>query len=55
MGVGELEVSGANFMWRRRLLGSCDLESSEIDDRDHEQARHNFSGDAGSCLPLKAL
>ena len=34
--------------------GTYQLESSGIEDRDHEQARHNFSGDAGSWLPRKA-
>jgi hypothetical protein len=52
--VGELEVSGATFLWRRNFLGTCHLESSEMDDRDHEQARHNFSGEAtrGCCAKL---
>src|SRR5262249_2650211 len=30
VGVGELEVSRATFLWRRSFLGTCHLESSEI-------------------------
>jgi hypothetical protein len=55
-GPGELEVSRANFFPGGGIFsGTWHFESSEIDDRDHEQAHQNFSDDAGLPLPRKAL
>ena len=56
MGVEELEVSGANFFAGGGIfLGTWHLESSEIEDRGLEQARHNLRADAGLWLSRKAL
>ena len=45
-GLGSWKLAGLTFLWRRSFSRTCHLESSEIDDRDREQARHNFSGEA---------
>ena len=54
VGVGELEVSGANFFLEEESCSTWHFESSEIDDRHHEQARHNFSDDAGLVVAAQS-
>ena len=54
-GLESWKLAELTFMWRKSLLGTCRLESSEIEDPDHEQTRHNFSRDAGSWLSRKAI
>jgi hypothetical protein len=48
VGLESWKLAGLTFMWRLEgvFLGTCHLESSEIDDRDYEQARHTFNCDA---------
>ena len=54
-GGGGVEASGLTLLWRSSLSSTWHFESSEIEDRDQKQARHNVSNDACSCLLRKAL
>jgi len=52
-GLESWKLAGLTFLWRRSFSRTCHLESSEIDDRDHEQARHGFGDHPGSWLRAK--
>ena len=56
MDLGSWKLAGLTFFLEGGIFsGTWHFESSEIDDRDHEQAHQNFSDDAGLPLPRKAL
>ena len=46
-GLDSWKLAEPTFMWRRSLLGTCHLESSEIEDREHEQARERKAASDG--------
>ena len=54
VGLESWKLAGANFLWRRGFSGTCHRESSEIDDRDHEEPRHNFRGYRWARSSLRA-
>ena len=57
VGIGELEVSGANFLVEEDVLEAVGIlsQAEKIENRHHEQRRHNFSDLPGSCLPAKVF